>query len=270
MAYEWIIEALDQTWTSIDSLLRPMAPEAYDAMTPCPGWSVRDVLSHLLGFEEMLRGAPVPEHQGPWPQYVHNPLGELNEAFVEAHRHEAGIEVLNQFRDASARSLRALSALDDAGWDKVGWSPEGERPYHRFQETRVLDSWIHLQDIRDALLQPEDDHGPGEEIVINRFEAAVPFIVGKKMSVPEGAVIQINLSGRLARTILIQIVDGRATPLTTTFQAPIMELTTPVAIFWRRGAGRISAGAFLATSATDVRGDRALAEAFAGALAILV
>ena len=270
MAYEWIIDALDQTWTSIDSLLRPMAPEAYEAPTPCPGWSVRDVLSHLVGFEEMLRGAPVPEHQGPWPPYVHNPLGELNEAFVEAHRHEAGIDVLNQFRDASVRSLRALRGLDDEAWDRVGWSPEGERPYHRFQETRVLDSWIHLQDIRDALLQPEDDHGPGEEIVVNRFEAAIPFIVGKKMKAPDGAVLQINLSGRLARTILVEVVEGRATPLSTTLNPPNMELTTPVALFWRRGAGRISAQAFLSASATDVRGDHTLAEAFADALAILV
>jgi uncharacterized protein (TIGR03083 family) len=270
VAYEWIIDALDQTWTSIDGLLRPQPPEAYDAPTPCPGWSVRDVLSHLLGFEVMLRGAPVPEFSGPWPDHVHNPLGELNEAFVAAHRHEPGLEVLDQFREASSRSLVALHALDDAAWEKVGWSPEGERPYHRFQETRVLDSWIHLQDIRDALLQPEDDHGPGEEIVINRFEAVLPFVIGKKMRAPEGTHVRINLVGRLARTILIGVVDGRATAIPTAESTPDLELTTPVALFWRRGAGRISAQAFLEASATDVRGNRSLATSFAEALAIMV
>ena len=100
-----------------------------------------------------------------------------------------------------ALSIAALRALDDAGWEKVGWSPEGERPYHRFQETRVVDSWIHLQDIRDALLQPEDDHGPGEEIVVNRFESALPYIVGKRMKSPDGTLVQVNLSGRLARSV---------------------------------------------------------------------
>ena len=270
MAYEWIIDALEQTWNSIDTLLRPQPPEVYDAPTPCPGWSVRDVLSHLLGFEEMVRGAPVPEFSGAWPSHVRNPLGELNEAFVSAHRHEAGLDVLDQFREASRRSLVALRTLDDAAWDKVGWSPEGERPYHRFQETRVLDSWIHLQDIRDALGEPEDDHGAGEEIVVNRFEGVLPFVIGKKMKVPEGSLVQINLTGRLARTILIAVLDGRAASLEHSEKNPDLELTTPVALFWRRGAGRISAESFLGATATDVRGSRDMAQSFAENLAIMV
>jgi hypothetical protein len=49
-----------------------------------------------------------------------------------------------------------------------------------------------------------------------------------------------------------------------------MELTTPVALFWRRAAGRISADAFLRASATDVRGDEELARSFAEALAIMI
>ena len=270
MAYEWIIEALDDTWSAIDRLVRPLSDDQYDAPTACPGWSVRDVISHLLGFEVMLQGAPVPQFEGPWPEYVHNPIGEINEAFVAAHRGEPGIDILNRFHDATVRSLSALRALDDEGWQKIGWSPEGERPYHRFQETRVLDSWIHLQDIRDALLQPADDHGAGEEIVVNRFEAALPYVVGKKMHADEGALVQLNLTGRLGRTVLLGVREGRAQALTVSDEAPTLEITTPVALFWRRAAGRISAGAFLSASATDVRGDRAAAMSFAESLRIMI
>jgi len=270
MAYDWIIGALDDTWTSIDRVLRPRPETAYDALTACPGWSVRDVVSHLLGFELMMQGAPVPTHEGPWPEYVMNPIGELNEAFVEAHRREPGVAVLDQFKSASATSLARLRALDDAGWEKIGWSPEGERPYHRFQETRVLDSWIHLQDIRDALLEPADDHGVGEEIVINRFEAALPYVVGKKVGAPDGTLVQLNLVGRNARTVLVGVEGGRATAVASSEQVPTLEVTTPVALFWRRCAGRISAAAFLAASATGVRGDRAMAESFAEGLRIMI
>jgi uncharacterized protein (TIGR03083 family) len=270
MAYEWIIDALDTTWGSIDRLVRPQPPASYDAMTPCPGWSVKDVLSHLVGFEQMLHGEPVPEYHGEWPTYVHNPIGEFNEAFVQVNRDRPGLEVLNELRVQCARSIAALRALDDAGWEKVGWSPEGERPYHRFQETRVLDSWIHLQDIRDALLQPEDDHGPGEEIVVNRFESALPYVVGKRMKSPEGTLVRVNLSGRLARSVLIGVVDGRSSAISDSAETPTLELTTPVALFWRRAAGRISAAAFLAASATDVRGDHAMASAFADSLVIMI
>jgi uncharacterized protein (TIGR03083 family) len=270
VAYEWIIDALDTTWGSIDRLVRPQPPESYDALTPCPGWSMKDVLSHLVGFEKMLHGEPVPAHRGEWPHYVHNPIGEFNEAFVQANRDRPGIDVLDDLRDQCARSIVALRALDDAGWEKVGWSPEGERPYHRFQETRVVDSWIHLQDIRDALLQPEDDHGPGEEIVVNRFESALPFIVGKRMKSPDGTLVRVNLSGRLARSVLIGVVDGRALALSDGAHAPTLEISTPVALFWRRAAGRISAAAFLAASATDVRGGHVMASAFADALVTMI
>jgi uncharacterized protein (TIGR03083 family) len=269
MAYEWIIDALDQTWESIDRTLRPHSLEAYDAPTPCPGWSVRDVLSHLVGFELMSRGEPVPLHEGLWPDYVKNPLGEINEAFVERYRSKSGIEVLDLFRETAHQSLEALRGRSDNDWEKVGWSPEGERPYHRFQETRVLDSWIHLQDIRDALLEPADDHGPGEEIVVNRVEGALPFVLGKKVRAPEGVLVQINLSGRLARTILLGVHGGRAIAVERISSTPNFELTTPVSLFWRRAAGRITANALLNASATDVRGDAVLATSFADALAII-
>jgi uncharacterized protein (TIGR03083 family) len=270
MAYEWIVNALDDTWSTIDRVVRPQPAAAYTAPTPCPGWSVQDVLSHLLGFEMMLQGSPVPAFDAAWPANVHNPIGEINEAFVHAHRRDAGIDVLNQFREVGAQSLRRLRDLDDDAWEKVGWSPEGEKPYHRFQETRVLDSWIHLQDIRDALLEPADDHGVAEEIVVNRFESALPYVLGKKMKAPEGTTMTINLTGRLARTIVLEIRDGRAVVLSTSDDVPDVELTTPIAVFWRRAAGRISAQAFLNASMSDVRGDRALAQGFAEALPIMV
>jgi uncharacterized protein (TIGR03083 family) len=270
VAYEWIVDALDQTWSSIEETLRPRAAQDYDAPTPCPGWSVRDVLSHLIGFESMLHGAPVPEHPGPWPGYVKNPIGEINEAFVAVLRDRPGPEVLALFSETTRRSLASLRALGDEDWERVGWSPEGERPYHRFQETRVLDSWIHLQDIRDALLEPADDHGPGEEIVVNRFEAALPFVLGKRVGAPEGTVVRINLTGRLARSILLGVVDGRARALEASAAAPDVEITTPVALFWRRAAGRISARALLEASATDVRGDAALARSLAEGLAVMI
>jgi hypothetical protein len=167
------------------------------------------------------------------------------------------------FATSVREALATLRSLDDDAWEKVGWSPEGERPYHRFQETRVLDSWIHLQDIRDALLEPADDHGVAEEIVVNRFEAALPFVIGKKMKAPEGTIIHLNLTGRLARTIFLEVRDGSRRGVHVTAKGfPTLEFTTPIALFWRRTAGRISAQAFLSASASDVRGDHALGGAF--------
>lgn len=270
MAYEWIIDALDQTWRSIDDVVRPQSAEAYDAMTACPGWSVRDVLSHLLGFELLLNGEAAPQHGDDYPDYVKNDIGRMNEAFVAAYRDQPGIEILDRFVAVTARSIARLRALSDEDWERVGWSPEGERPYHRFQETRVLDSWIHLQDIRDALLEPADDHGPGEEIVVNRFEAAIPYVVGKRMQAPDGFTLQLNLSGRAGRTVMVAVAEGRCRPVSEMATPPTTEISTPVALFWRLAAGRISADAFLRASATDVRGDRSAARHFADGMRVMI
>jgi len=269
MAYDWIIDALDDTWTSLERTLQGRSEREFDALTSCPGWSVRDVVNHVTGTELFLNGAPIPEVTEPYPSYVMNSLGEDNEAFVASRRHLGVGDVLADFRGATHATLARLRGLDDEAWDAPSWSPTGLRPLHQVQETRVLDSWIHLQDVRDALLEPSDDHGLGEEIVINQFESALPYVWARRVTAPEGSILRVNLLGRLARTVQIQVRDGRAVAVASSPESPTVELTTAVALFWRRMAGRINAEAFLGASATDVRGDLDLARRLADALNVV-
>lgn len=269
MAYEWIIEALESTWDETHRVVSQLDERSFGAPTPCPGWSVRDVVSHLVGFELMLAGEPLPPTPEVRPDYVKNDIGAINEAFVIERRGRSQGDVVREFRDITTAAIERLRSLDDDQWEVVGWSPEGNAPYHRFMETRLLDSWIHLQDIRDAIAMPSDDHGVGEEVVLNRFEAALPFVVGKRAGAPDGTRVRFNISGRAARSADIVVVDGRARAADGPGE-PTVEITTPAALFWRRCAGRISADAFLRASATDVRGDRQLAEAIANGLAIMI
>jgi uncharacterized protein (TIGR03083 family) len=259
MAYEWIIDALDETWSATERTLQGRSERDFDALTSCPGWSVRDVVNHITGTELYLGGAPIPEVTQSWPPHVRNPLGESNEAFVASRRHLSGDEVRIDFHDATTATLRRLRSMDEEQWRRPTGGPLGERPFYDLQETRVLDSWIHLQDIRDAFLEPADDHGLGEEIVVNRFEAALPYVWAKLARAPEGSVLRVNLLGRLGRSIQVTIRDARGVAIESTNEVPALEITTAVALFWRRAAGRINAEAFLAASATFVRGDRQLA-----------
>jgi uncharacterized protein (TIGR03083 family) len=268
VSHEWIVDTLDETWRLTDQFLRPQTPAAYDAPTACPGWSVRDVLSHLLGFELLTSGRPVPHHEGEWPEHVKNPIGELNEAFVESYRSRPGLEILDEYRDARRRSLDELRRLDDAGWEKVGWSPEGDRPYHRFMETRILDCWIHLQDLRDALGAPREDPGAGAEVVLNRFESALPWVVGKKMGAPDGTVVRLNLTGARGRSVAVAVRERRAEALAVTEEPPTLEVTVPTGLFWRRAAGRVSASTFL--EGAQVRGAPDLAYELGESLRMMI
>jgi len=64
----------------------------------------------------------------------------------------------------------------------------------------------------------------------------------------------------------VVVREGRGLAVEATEETPLLEISTATALFWRRGAGRINAEAFLRASATDVRGDHDLARAFAEAL----
>ncbi len=266
MAYEWIIDALAETWSSTERILSGRSERDFDALTSCPGWSVRDVVNHVTGTELFLGGAPQPDVTGPWPRYVKNSLGQSNEAFVANRRHLGMRDVMSDFHDTTTATLMRLGEMSADEWVSDSWSPQGPGPLHQFQETRVFDSWIHLQDIRDALLEPADDHGTGEEIVVNRFEAALPYVLAKRAAAPEGTLLRVNLVGRLGRSVQVEVKGGRGVAVERTDEAPNLELTTAVALFWRRAAGRINAEAFLGASATDVRGDRELARRLAEAL----
>jgi uncharacterized protein (TIGR03083 family) len=269
MAYDWIIEALEDTWSSTEHTLQGRSERDFDALTSCPGWNVRDIVNHLTGTELFLNGASIPDVTEPSPPYVKNSLGKDNEAFVASRRHLGVADVLADFHEATGATLSRLRALSSAEWEKVAPSPTGPRPLHQFQETRVLDSWIHLQDVRDALLEPADDHGLGEEIVINQFEAALPYVWAKRAAAPEGALLRINLRGRQGRSIQVQVRDARGVAMPSSDEVPAVELSTAVALFWRRMAGRINAEAFLGASATVVRGDRSLTRRLAEALNVL-
>ena len=266
MAYDWIIDALGETWSSVERTISARSERDFDALSACPGWSVRDVVNHITGTELFYAGTPIPDITEPRSAYVKNPLGQTNEAFVASRRHLSADEVRLDFHAATAATLSRLRSMSDHDWESESWSPKGPRPLHRVQETRVLDSWIHLQDIRDAFLEPTDDHGPGEEIVVNRFEAALPYVLAKGAAIPDGTLVRVNLVGRLGRSIQVRIRDGRGVAVASSDEVPTLEVTTAVALFWRRAAGRINAEAFLAASATDVRGDRKLAVRLAEAL----
>ncbi len=269
MAYDWIIDALGDTWGRIEHALAGRGEREFDAMTPCPGWSIRDVVNHVTGTELIWAGAPVPELTTPRPPYVKNRRGEENEAVVASRRHFSAQEVLTDFRYATTVTLSRLGRLEHGAWEAAAHGRDEGRPLHQVIETRVIDSWIHLQDIRDALLEPADDHGLGEEIVVNHFEGALPYVWAVRAGAPEGSLLRVNLVGRLARSVQVEVRDGRGIAVASSDAVPSVELTTAVALFWRRMAGRINAEALVDASATDLRGERHLSRGLAEAMHVL-
>ena len=101
----------------------------------CPGWTVRDVLSHLIGIERALLGDPAPAPARELPPHVQNEVGARNEAWVAARR----VAVRARTSCASSPTSRPGAWRDLRSWpaarfDEIGPSPGGRGPVPRVHE----------------------------------------------------------------------------------------------------------------------------------------
>ena len=46
-----LVDHMEQVWQSIAKLCAPFTEEQWKTPTDCPGWSVQDQISHLVGAE---------------------------------------------------------------------------------------------------------------------------------------------------------------------------------------------------------------------------
>ncbi len=258
-------------WASVVSACEQLDDEQWDRPTDCPGWSVKDNLSHLIGIERMLLGDPSPPALTEVPPHVRNPFGEMNEAWVAARRSVPGSEVLAEFVDTTNRRMDALTAMTAEEFDTVGWSPVGDVPYREFMATRILDTWTHEQDIRRALGRPGGRNGAGERIVLDRCEATMPYVVGKKVRPPDGTAVLFSVTGVMGRHILVTVTGGRAAAAPVPPPTPpTVTLTMEQDEFWRRCYGRVGPEERESTGAVTVEGDEALGQQVLGAMAFMM
>jgi uncharacterized protein (TIGR03083 family) len=257
---EAVIESLAEVWASVADACRDLDDGQWALPTDCPGWSVQDQLSHLIGVERTLLGDPAPSPVSPVPGYVKNPIGEMNEAWIESYRQLSGSEVLAEFVEVTDRRLAALRGFPPDKFDEVGWSPIGQVPYRDFMGTRVLDSWTHEQDIRRAVDRSGGRNGAGEKHILTQCAGAMSFVVGKKVGPPDGTTVLFEVSGALGRPVPVVVEEGRAYVRPELPSDPTVTLTMDQEAFWRLGFGRLSSADVLASGEVRLSGDAALGE----------
>lgn len=257
MADRVFIDQLDEVWTSIAALGRDLTPDEWDQPTDCPGWTVKDHLSHIIGTESVLLGRPRPPAAPAGLAHVHNPMGEMNEAWVDARRTTAGRAVLAEFESLTKERLAGLRAMTDEQLDAETPSPVGNVPYHVFMQVRVFDCWVHEQDMRRAVGRPGHLTGPAAEAAVDRITSGFGFVVGKRVAPPDGTTVVVRLSAPLARTLAVEVVDGRARPVEAPAQ-PTVTVETTGETYARLAAGRLDGASALADGLVKISGDDAI------------
>jgi uncharacterized protein (TIGR03083 family) len=261
---ELIIALLDTEWRGINSLCADFDEATWSTPVALPGWTVKDCLSHMAGTESTLLGVDPPSVPIDHLEHVKSPFQEITEMPVELRRSWTGGEVLDDFRRITIRRVDQLSAMSEEDLAKVGWSPLGEAPYRDFMGVRLFDCWMHEQDMRRAADRPGHVTGPEVDTALNRFRAAVPYVVGKKAAAPEGATVVFATTGDGGICWTIAVTDGRAKVVGETEaerpDAATVTIDLPFTTFVALGGGRWSPDEARAHGPLDVAGDQELGE----------
>ncbi len=122
--------------------------------------------------------------------HVKNPIGQFNEAEVDARRGIAGAEVLAEWNELVDLRVATLRSADDAYFAKEMSTPTGPGTMADFLHIRVLDCWIHEQDMRRALGRagsPRRTRRPSTPST--GLLRTIPIVVGKRAATPEGGAV---------------------------------------------------------------------------------
>src|ERR1700722_7440194 len=259
--------ALGETWGALAGVCSELSEADWARPTQCPGWDVKDQLSHLIGVERAIRGEPVPDWRGPLGDHVKNDFAATNERFVAVRRALPGPSVRAEFVEVTTTRMAQLDALTAAEWAAPGWSPVGEVPRAEFVTVRVFDSWVHEQDVRLALDRPGGSGNAASAISLDRVQGAMPFVVGKKAGCPDGTTVRFDVAGpgRDARAVTIGVEGGRARPVGDEV-APTVTLALSSIDFVRLGWGRATAAQVEAAGGVEVQGDAVVGQSVLGAM----
>ena len=118
-------DLLEETWRSIIAVGQALPEEEWKRATDCPGWSVKDHVSHVIGTERMLQGLPPADVEVGESPHVKNPIGEFNEREAEARRERSGAEVLAELQELADLRLETLRSGDEAYFAEERMTPTG-------------------------------------------------------------------------------------------------------------------------------------------------
>jgi uncharacterized protein (TIGR03083 family) len=263
------VALLRREFAALATLCSDLTEDQWHRATCLPGWTVQDVLSHVIGAEAMLLGEPAPTADTTHLDHMRNPIAEANEMWVESMRPLSGEAMLARLADVTGRRLAELDGMTQADFDAPSWTPAGkDETYGRFMRIRHYDCFMHEHDIRDALGEPARLDENDLRSAMEEVATGLGYIVGRRAALPAGSRVQLDLTGPGACTYLVQ-VDDRARVVDHFDDGPTVGLAMPLTLFLRLTGGRRDRGPDRGDEVT-LTGDRDLGEQLLANLAFTI
>jgi uncharacterized protein (TIGR03083 family) len=246
------IDGFEQTARSVVALADELDAADWDRPTECPGWSVKDQYSHILGLERWLLGDA---DDGEVRTTANTGLD------VEARRADPPGEIVGELRDVVERRVAALrsGAVD---LSEVVTTPFGATmAYGDFMRHRAFDVLMHEQDVRRAAGRPGNLDGPAAECSRLILERALPFVVGKRAAAEPGQAVVVETP---EHRWCVVVGDDRRARFHDDGVDPTVRLRMEWETFFRLGGGRVTGDA----ADVEVSGDPDLARRVLAGMAI--
>jgi uncharacterized protein (TIGR03083 family) len=249
------VDTLIACFEALSALGTGLSDDDWDTPTDLPGWTVKDNLSHLVGIERVMQGLPGTEHRAAPVEHTKNVIGEVNEHEVDSRRGMTGTDVLAEWNDITSQRIATLRAADADYFARPAMTPTGPGTVADFLHIRVLDCWLHEQDMRRAVHRPGHLSGRCAEHTIDRLIRTIPIVVGKRAGTPEGGAVVIDLVDGVPRHVVCEVVEGRAKFVEHPINPPLTSIILTTDAFVVLAAGRRTADSVAAT----IEGDQELA-----------
>lgn len=243
-----LVEAYRQAVQAVIDLGRTCGEADFNKDTACPGWTVKDQISHIVGLESWLGGGPMPRVHVPDYGHIKDEAGRIVERAVEVRRGMVGSKVVHELESVLAHRLRQLSdtALTAETIIHGRWGPE---PASESLRHRILDIWAHEQDIRQALGRPGDLDSPAAAVFVDALCSALPRLVAEKAAIEPGNVVIFDITGPVVGRAGVRVeTDERGRAVATALftgtahvsgdHERITSITLSTDALTRRAAGR--------------------------------
>ncbi|HEY5835665.1 maleylpyruvate isomerase family mycothiol-dependent enzyme [Streptomyces sp.] len=263
------IDAWTHSIESINDLVSPLAEGEWNRPTECPYWSVRDVVSHVIGFECELLGDPRPIHSLPSDlRHITSEAARYTEVPVDIRRHHTAPEMTSELEYTiirRSRQLRNESREPDAIVRAIGG---GEISLEEQLWARVFDVWVHEQDLRRALDRPGNLTSPGAVLARDYVLRALPKLVAHDAAAKPGSAVVFDVHGPLEfmRTVRVS-AEGRGTIDSAVSLGPAVTFILDWETFLRLITGRVKPAA-VAGDRLKTEGDAALADTILAHIAV--
>ncbi len=195
------------------ALLRSLDDADWDRPTDLAGWDVRAVAAHLAHLESELAGNEQQPVDVPELEHITSPMGYYTEMGPIARREWPAAEIVDELESAAAARLAELREhppTDGSGTPTrtpggIGWD------WNTLLSNRVVDVWMHQQDIRRAVGRPGGMDSAGAEHTVAVFARSFGYAVGKRVKPAPGTRVVLDVRGLRPIHLAVEVDDsGRA------------------------------------------------------------